>query len=83
MSEKKLQETSFYSAFSVQLRLLSVTQENIIDLGSQNPSRSPKAIKLLLKFEVFQLRKVGALGFCVSDLTKFSDLCQGKCHSPE
>jgi hypothetical protein len=34
-----------------------VTQENSSDLGSQNPSRSVKAIKLLLKSDVFQLRK--------------------------
>jgi hypothetical protein len=63
MSEKKLQETSFYSAFNVQLRLLSVTQENIIDLGSQNASGSPKAIKLLLKFEVFSWENLVLLVF--------------------
>jgi hypothetical protein len=38
-------------------KLLWVTQENSPDLGSQNPSKSSKAIKLQIKFDIFQLRE--------------------------
>jgi hypothetical protein len=34
-----------------------VTEEYNTDLGSQNPSRSPKAIKVQLKSNIFQFRK--------------------------
>jgi hypothetical protein len=37
--------------------LMSITQENSIDLGSQNPSRSLMAIKLQLKPDILQFRK--------------------------
>jgi hypothetical protein len=39
------------------LLVISVAQENSTDFDRHNPSRSPKAIKLRLKSDVFQLSK--------------------------
>jgi hypothetical protein len=37
--------------------MLSVSQENSTDLGSQNLGKRPKAVKLQLKSDIFQFRK--------------------------